>query len=117
MSTLWLREPKLLIACQAGAFIGSILTLLLAIMGRSALLFSDHGLVLKNWVVMIILPSMILYLQFKLALKLHPLVRFVIISASAIALLLVAFTTPLLHELSIFNGALAAAFDAFKKAI
>jgi hypothetical protein len=60
---------------------------------------------------------LILYLQFKLALKLHPLLRLAIISASAIALLLVAFTTPLIHEFSILGRALVAGFDAFKKAM
>jgi patatin-related protein len=88
MSRLWRREPVFLSVFQGAAFVASLITLVLALMGRKQLLWSDGSLILKNWALMIVLPLAVLATQCKMGWR-NPLGRAAIIAAEIVAVILV----------------------------
>jgi patatin-related protein len=68
MARLGRREPVLLSVFQGIAFAGSLITLILAWIGRRSLLWdSSGGIILSHWLLLVCLPLVVLFMQYKMA--------------------------------------------------
>jgi patatin-related protein len=119
MAWLWRREPVWLSVSQAVAFAVSVITLVLTGMGRDSLLWDNSGIILKRWLLLVLLPLGVLIYQFRLAKK-KPRRRVVMLVAAGATLVALAWAwdlIPQLLHLPTLAKAVAAGFEAFRRAL